>query len=181
MRVEPTQLVRGTPSNRIPKDCFVGVQNGELLQKFFRFAQSIRLLEDAVAANRPGYDCDELDDRLMRKAHRILGSRWRSYASPEIGYRNDTPGYWCQRARPRRYRSSRVQPLSRGCCVFRADVRLRCRSVAWSNKRSRHSRFSSAGRLPGGITRITSPAATQSISSPGRILYRSAIFLGTVT
>src|SRR5574341_2566787 len=31
------------------------------------------------------------------------------------------------------------------------------------------------------MTRITSPAATQSISSPGRILYRSAIALGTVT
>jgi hypothetical protein len=31
------------------------------------------------------------------------------------------------------------------------------------------------------MTRITSPAATQSISSPGRMLYRSAIFLGTVT
>src|SRR5260370_30177483 len=63
----------------------------------------------------------------------------------------------------------------------RADRGLRWRSGVWSNKRSCDSRFSGTTCLAGGMTRITSPAGTQSMSSPGWIPYSSAIFLGTVT
>ena len=144
-------------------------------------------LEDDVAANGARYTGNEFNNRLMRQAHQVIVD-----AAPEnLGCNLQLAGKApiepvnqnvCvnENGHARRW-SSLLQPLSRGCFAGRANGRLRWRSVAWSNKRSCDSRFSGITCLAGGMTRITSPAATQSMSSPGRILYRSAIFFGRVT
>ena len=66
MRVEPVQLVRCTSANGIAENRFIGVENGELFEEFFRFPQSVSLLKNDVAANGARYGCDKLNDRLMR-------------------------------------------------------------------------------------------------------------------
>ncbi len=72
VRVEPTQLVRGAAADRLAEDCLVGIQNRELLEEFFRFPQSVSLLENAEATDRVRRGCHKLDDRLMRHPDGIL-------------------------------------------------------------------------------------------------------------
>jgi hypothetical protein len=47
-------------------------KNGELLQKFFRFSYSVTLLEDDVATDGASHRRNELNNRLMRQAHRVF-------------------------------------------------------------------------------------------------------------
>jgi hypothetical protein len=65
VRVEPVQLVRCTAANSLAENRFIGVENGELFQEFFRFPQSVSRFEDGVAANGTSYSSDELNDRLV--------------------------------------------------------------------------------------------------------------------
>jgi hypothetical protein len=83
VRVEPVQPVRRAPANGLPKNRFIWVENGELFQELFRFAQSVGLFEDSVAANGACYRCDELNDRLMGQANRVFDD-----AAPENLGRN---------------------------------------------------------------------------------------------
>src|SRR5450756_2092840 len=78
VRVEPAQLVGGTPAKRVTQDRLVWIENGELFQELFRFAQSVGLLEDDVAADGAGYGCNKLENRLMWQTHRVFDD-----ASPE--------------------------------------------------------------------------------------------------
>jgi hypothetical protein len=72
VRVEPAQLVRRTSANGIPQNRFIGLKNGELLQKLFRFPQSVGLFENRVASDWARHRRDELDDRLVRQAHGVV-------------------------------------------------------------------------------------------------------------
>jgi hypothetical protein len=97
VRVEPIQLIRRTSANGFTEDGFVRVQNGELSQEFFGFAESVSLFEDDVAANGARYRRDKFylldlvqrwpDAADSRSSQRCLGgeSRWRSSAWPESG------------------------------------------------------------------------------------------------
>lgn len=70
--VKPVQLVRRTPADRIAQNSLVRIEHRKLLQKLFRFSQSVGLLEDDVAANGPCGRRNELNDCLMRQADRIF-------------------------------------------------------------------------------------------------------------
>lgn len=72
VRVEPVQLVRRTSTNRIAQNGLVRIEHRELLQKLFRFSQSVSWLEDDVAANGPCGRGKELNDCLMRQAHGVF-------------------------------------------------------------------------------------------------------------
>ena len=61
VRVEPVQLVRCTSTNRVTQDGLVWIQNRELFQEFFRFSQSVNLLEDDVATNGARYGGNEFN------------------------------------------------------------------------------------------------------------------------
>ena len=72
MRVEPVQLVRCTSTNRVAQDRLVWIENRELFQEFYRFSQSVGVLEDDVGTNGARYGGDEFNNRLMRQAHRVF-------------------------------------------------------------------------------------------------------------
>ena len=72
MRVEPTQLVRRTPTHSVAQDRLVWIKDGELFQEFLSLSQSVRMLEDDVAPNGARYGGNEFHNRLMRQAHRIF-------------------------------------------------------------------------------------------------------------
>jgi hypothetical protein len=72
VRVERVQLVRRASAHRFAHDGFVRIEHGELLQELFRLPQSFPLPKDDTAANRPCHGFYELNDRLMRQAHRIF-------------------------------------------------------------------------------------------------------------
>lgn len=79
VRVKPVQLVRRTPTNRIAQNGLVRIEHRKLLQKLFRFSQSVGLLEDDVAANGPCGRGDELNNCLMRQADGVFEN-----AAPQI-------------------------------------------------------------------------------------------------
>lgn len=66
------RLVLCTSTNRAAQDGRVGIKNRELFQEFFRFSQSVSLLEDDVAANGARYGGNEFNNRLMRQTQRAF-------------------------------------------------------------------------------------------------------------
>jgi len=56
----------------VTQDRLVRIENRELFQEFFRFPQSVGLLEDDVATYGARYGGNEFNNRLVRQANRVF-------------------------------------------------------------------------------------------------------------
>jgi hypothetical protein len=72
----------------VAQDRLVRIENRELFQEFFRFSQSVSLLEDDVARNGARYGGDEFNNRLMRQAHGVFED---AAPRPECLYQRERP------------------------------------------------------------------------------------------
>src|SRR5438034_7629346 len=72
VRVEPVQLIGCTPADSETQHRLVRIEDSELFEQFFGFAQSVWLLKDDVSTNAACRGGNELHYRLMRDPHRVL-------------------------------------------------------------------------------------------------------------